>query len=88
MLYISSRSLTLREEDKKGLALLFAGALIGFIKSILELPISLDGKVTLVIVTVGSIAFLLFYGVGIPQLKYHEFILKHRWSEPLKRHSK
>ena len=80
----SLRSMELGEENKKRLALLFAGALIGFIKSILELSISVDVKVTLIITTVVGIAFFLLYGIGIPQEKYHEFILKHRWKEPLK----
>jgi len=78
------RSMNLGEESKKKLVLLFAGALIGFIKSILELSTSVDVKIALVIVTVIGIAFLLFYGIGIPQEKYHEFVLKHRWREPLK----
>jgi len=80
----SSKGMNLGEENKKRLALLFAGALIGFIKSVLELSASVDVKLTLATITVIGIAFLLFYGIGIPQQKYREFILKHRWKEPLK----
>jgi len=81
---ISSKNKTLRNEDKRSLAFLFAGALIGFIKSILELPISGEGKGTLVIITTGAIILLLFYGIGVPQREYHEFILRRRWKKPLK----
>jgi len=82
--YTFLRSLTLRSGDKKSLALLFAGSLIGFVKSILELSVSVDVKVTLVIIVAAILCFLLSYGVGIPQKEYHEFILRHRWKEPLK----
>jgi len=72
----------LREEDKRGLALVLAGALFGFIAPILNLPPNVETfLVTLLLIV---IVFLLLYGVGIPQTRYHEFVLKRRWKKPLK----
>jgi len=80
----SSKGEILRNKDMRSLAFLFAGALIGFTKSILELSISGEGKVTLMVIIIGAIIFLLFYGIGIPQREYHELVLRRRWKKPLK----
>jgi len=80
--YSVLRGIALREEDKRSLALVLAGALFGFIASILNLPSNVGTfLVTLLLIVVVS---LLLYGVGIPQRKYHEFVLRRRWKEPLK----
>jgi len=73
---------TLSEENKRSLALVLAGALLGFIALILNLPPNLGMWLATLLLIV--VAFLLLYGVGIPQAKYHEFVLRHRWKEPLK----
>lgn len=80
--YTILRDVKLREEDKRSLALVLAGALFGFIAPILNLPPNLGTWLATLLLI--AIAFLLLYGVGIPQAKYHEFVLRHRWKEPLK----
>jgi hypothetical protein len=72
----------LREEDKRSLALVVAGALFGFIAVALNLPV--DVEIFLVTLLLIIIVFLLLYGVGVPQTKFHEFVLKRRWKKPLK----
>ena len=80
--YDTLKGTKLREEDKRSLALVLAGVLSGFILPILNLPP--NPRISLTTLLLIVIAFLLLYGVGIPQAKCHEFVLKHRWKEPLK----
>ena len=72
----------MRDEDKRSLALVLAGALFGFIAAISSLPANIG--IFLVILLFIVIVFLLLYGVGIPQTEYHDFVLRRRWKEPLK----
>ena len=72
----------MREEDKRSLALVVAGSISGFIVAALGLSLYVEAFIiTLLLI---AIVLLLFYGVGIPQTKYHAFLLRHRWKEPLK----
>lgn len=80
--YTILRSIALREENKRSLALVLAGALFGVLVPILNLPPNLG--IWLATLLLIAIAFLLLYGVGIPQAKYRELILRQRWKEPLK----
>jgi hypothetical protein len=83
-IYLYMRGLAMRDEDKKSLALLFAGSLVGLFPSVMGLSVPVEIKAVCVFATLSVIAFSLLYGVGIPQQKFHEFVLKNRWKEPLR----
>jgi len=74
----------MREEDKRSLALLFAGTLLGLIPSALVLAIRFEVEALLVVVLVLCAVVLLFYGVGTLQDVAHERRLRNRWKTPVK----
>lgn len=72
----------MRDEDKRSLALVVAGALSGYILA--ASYFSLFFGALLIIGLLIVVVLLLLYGVGIPQTAYHKFLLKNRWKKPLK----
>jgi len=77
-----------KAEDLRNLALLIAGIILGLISPIiLSLIISrLDIYLQLIVLFSLALAsvFLILVGLGFPQRKHHEYVLKNRWRKTLK----
>lgn len=71
----------MKEEDKRSLALVVAGALFGFLPTILSYSLAflIIGSVALAL----SIVVALLYGTGILQDYAHRIRLSYRWKAPL-----
>jgi len=72
-----SLRVTLHEKDKRSLALVLAGSLLGLMASMVGHPFLLATTAIFGIV-------LLLYGIGIVQQLAHQGRLRGRWNEPLK----
>jgi len=78
------RETAMLAEDKRSLALLFAGTLIGFIPSVLALAVQFQVQALLVLIVITCAVVLILYGVGIIENTVHQHRLRDRWRAPVK----